>query len=103
MSSPNETSPPDSTPDLRVDLPELPDLIVAKSGKGPVMTTIEEFCKVGPGRSSSHTIGPMRIAYDFYPRCTKHHFGMTCDPVAGYVQVPCIERCAYGRTSVWSA
>ena len=22
------------------------------------------------------------------------HLGMTCDPVAGYVQVPCIERCA---------
>jgi L-serine deaminase len=25
-----------------------------------------------------------------------HHLGMTCDPVAGYVQVPCIERCAFG-------
>src|SRR5678810_1397345 len=24
----------------------------------------------------------------------EHHLGMTCDPVAGYVQVPCIERCA---------
>ena len=27
--------------------------------------------KVGPGPSSSHTIGPMRITYDFYQRCTK--------------------------------
>jgi L-serine dehydratase len=35
------------------------------------MTTIEEFYKVGPGPSSSHTIGPMRITYDFYQRCTK--------------------------------
>jgi L-serine dehydratase len=26
----------------------------------------------------------------------QHHLGMTCDPVAGYVQVPCIERCAFG-------
>ena len=26
----------------------------------------------------------------------EHHLGMTCDPVAGYVQVPCIERCAFG-------
>src|SRR5204862_4194176 len=25
----------------------------------------------GPGPSSSHTIGPMRITYDFYQRCTK--------------------------------
>jgi len=36
-----------------------------------VMTTIDEFYKVGPGPSSSHTIGPMRITYDFYQRCTK--------------------------------
>jgi len=35
------------------------------------MTTIEEFYKVGPGPSSSHTIGPMRITYDFYQRCLK--------------------------------
>ena len=35
------------------------------------MTTLDEFYKVGPGPSSSHTIGPMRITYDFYQRCTK--------------------------------
>jgi L-serine dehydratase len=47
------------------------DLDVVKKAKGPVMTTLEEFYKVGPGPSSSHTIGPMRITYDFYQRCTK--------------------------------
>ncbi|HEY2774933.1 MAG TPA: L-serine ammonia-lyase [Candidatus Binatia bacterium] len=47
------------------------DLDVVKRSKGPVMTTLEEFYKVGPGPSSSHTIGPMRITYDFYQRCTK--------------------------------
>jgi L-serine dehydratase len=47
------------------------DLNVVKKSKGPVMTTLEEFYKVGPGPSSSHTIGPMRITYDFYQRCTK--------------------------------
>jgi L-serine dehydratase len=47
------------------------DLDVKKQTKGPVMTTIDEFYKVGPGPSSSHTIGPMRITYDFYQRCTK--------------------------------
>jgi L-serine dehydratase len=44
---------------------------VVKKGKGPVMTLLDEFYKVGPGPSSSHTIGPMRITYDFYQRCTK--------------------------------
>jgi L-serine dehydratase len=58
-------------------LPPLPasplsqDLNVVKKAKGPVMTTVDEFYKVGPGPSSSHTIGPMRITYDFYQRCTK--------------------------------
>jgi len=48
-----------------------PDLDVVKRSKGPVMTILEEFYKVGPGPSSSHTIGPMRITYDFYQRCSK--------------------------------
>src|SRR5215813_8700175 len=48
-----------------------PNLNVVKKGQGPVMTVLEEFYKVGPGPSSSHTIGPMRITYDFYQRCTK--------------------------------
>src|SRR5947208_4452656 len=38
-----------------------PDLDVVKRSKGPVMTVVDEFYKVGPGPSSSHTIGPMRI------------------------------------------
>jgi L-serine dehydratase len=52
-------------------VPLSPDLDVVKRSKGPVMTTLEEFYKVGPGPSSSHTIGPMRITYDFYQRASK--------------------------------
>ena len=48
-----------------------PDLNIVKEEKGPVLTVLEEFYKVGPGPSSSHTIGPMRITYDFYQRCEK--------------------------------
>jgi L-serine dehydratase len=33
----------------------------------------------------------------------QHHLGLTCDPVAGYVQVPCIERCAFGAVKAWVA
>lgn len=28
----------------------------------------------------------------------EHHLGMTCDPVGGYVQIPCIERNAFAAT-----
>jgi L-serine dehydratase len=52
-------------------VPLAAELDVVKKSKGPVMTTLDEFYKVGPGPSSSHTIGPMRITYDFYQRCTK--------------------------------
>jgi L-serine dehydratase len=58
------TAPPPSVPLSK-------DLDVVKRESKPVMTTIDEFYKVGPGPSSSHTIGPMRITYDFYQRCAK--------------------------------
>jgi L-serine dehydratase len=51
--------------------PLSPDLYVVMQQKGPVLTTVDEFYKVGPGPSSSHTIGPMRITYDFYQRAVK--------------------------------
>jgi L-serine dehydratase len=63
-----EAAKPNGKPDAT---PLSPDLNVVKQSKGPVMTVADEFYKVGPGPSSSHTIGPMRITYDFYQRCTK--------------------------------
>src|ERR1700754_930401 len=46
-------------------------LYVQLASKGPILITADEFYKVGPGPSSSHTIGPMRITYDFYQRAEK--------------------------------
>src|SRR3981189_834056 len=48
-----------------------PELAVVQQSKGPIMTTLEEFYKMGPGPSSSHTMGPMRITYDFFERVSK--------------------------------
>jgi L-serine dehydratase len=66
-----ENLPPATPPPLPAASSLSPDLNVVKKAKGPVMTTIDEFYKVGPGPSSSHTIGPMRITYDFYQRAIK--------------------------------
>ena len=60
-----------SAPPVAPAVPLSDELDVVKKAKGPVMTTLEEFYKVGPGPSSSHTIGPMRITYDFYQRSAK--------------------------------
>jgi L-serine dehydratase len=62
------TTPPPAAPSTP---PLAEDLHVVMKAKGPVLTTVDEFYKVGPGPSSSHTIGPMRITYDFYQRATK--------------------------------
>jgi L-serine dehydratase len=33
----------------------------------------------------------------------EHHLGMTCDPIGGLVQIPCIERNAFGAVKAISA
>lgn len=33
----------------------------------------------------------------------EHHLGLTCDPVCGYVQIPCIERNAVGAVTAYNA
>lgn len=33
----------------------------------------------------------------------EHHLGMTCDPIDGLVQIPCIERNAFGAIKAYSA
>jgi L-serine dehydratase len=58
-------------PQAKSDPPLDKNLNVVKKGQGPVLTVADEFYKVGPGPSSSHTIGPMRITYDFYQRAEK--------------------------------
>ena len=70
-SKPETAEPPPAAALQQVASKVSPDLEVVKKAKAPIMTTLDEFYKVGPGPSSSHTIGPMRITYDFYQRCTK--------------------------------
>jgi L-serine dehydratase len=65
------TATPAAAPAAPSAPPLAEDLYVAMKSKGPILTTVDEFYKVGPGPSSSHTIGPMRITYDFYQRATK--------------------------------
>lgn len=65
--------------------------------------------EVGVGSSMgaamiAQTFGaPPKVVSNAAESALEHHLGMTCDPVAGYVQVPCIERCAYGAVKAWTA
>ena len=45
---------------------------------------------------------PPQVVANGAEAALEHHLGMTCDPVAGYVQIPCIERCAFGAVKSWT-
>jgi L-serine dehydratase len=70
----------------------------------------EGGCQAEIGVASAMGAAFLAQAHDFEPQVVanaaesslQHHLGMTCDPVAGYVQVPCIERCSFGAVKAWT-
>ena len=70
----------------------------------------EGGCQAEIGVASSMGAAMIGAALDAEPlvcanaaeSALEHHLGMTCDPVAGFVQVPCIERCAYGAVKAFT-
>jgi L-serine dehydratase len=74
------------------------------------LAAAEGGCQAEIGVASSMGGALLSQAHDFSNQvianaaesALEHHLGMTCDPVAGYVQIPCIERCAYGAVKAWT-
>ncbi len=88
-----------------------------------------DIFSIGLGPSSSHTMGPMCAACRFAEGvrelnvpsvqvqlygslaqvenaaeiAMEHNLGLTCDPICGLVQVPCIERNAMGAVKAVNA
>jgi L-serine dehydratase len=70
----------------------------------------EGGCQAEVGVASAMGAALIAQAHDESPQVVanaaesslQHHLGMTCDPVAGFVQVPCIERCAFGAVKAWT-
>jgi L-serine dehydratase len=75
------------------------------------LSAAEGGCQAEIGVASAMAAALIATAYDApatvvenaAESALEHHLGMTCDPVAGYVQVPCIERCAFGAVKAWTA
>jgi L-serine dehydratase len=71
----------------------------------------EGGCQSEIGVASAMSAALIAQVYDATPQTVEnaaesaleHHLGLTCDPVAGFVQVPCIERCAFGAVKAWTA
>lgn len=71
----------------------------------------EAGCQAEIGVGSSMAAGAMAdvMGGDALKACAaaesamEHHLGMTCDPVGGVVQIPCIERNAFGAIKAVSA
>jgi L-serine dehydratase len=74
------------------------------------LSAAEGGCQAEIGVASAMGAAMIATAYGDAPQIAangaegalEHHLGMTCDPVAGYVQVPCIERCAFGAVKSWT-
>ncbi|MFA7484076.1 MAG: L-serine ammonia-lyase, iron-sulfur-dependent, subunit alpha, partial [Vulcanimicrobiota bacterium] len=68
-------------------------------------------CQGEVGVASSMAAGGLVAAYGGNNRrvekaaeiAMEHHLGMTCDPIAGLVQIPCIERNAMGSVKAINA
>ena len=75
------------------------------------LSAAEGGCQAEIGVASAMAAALVATAYGASPRVVEnaaesaleHHLGMTCDPVAGFVQIPCIERCAFGAVKAWTA
>jgi L-serine dehydratase len=75
------------------------------------LSAAEGGCQAEIGVASAMAAALVATAHDATARVVEnaaesaleHHLGMTCDPVAGYVQIPCIERCAFGAVKAWTA
>lgn len=46
---------------------------------------------------------PVHVVENAAEIALEHHLGLTCDPVGGYVQIPCIERNAVGAVKAYNA
>ena len=78
--------------------------VVAEVGRQPwivywLMRTSEA---VSPAASQLFGGSPAQIEYAA-EMGLEHHLGMTCDPVCGLVQIPCIERNAYAAARALDA
>jgi L-serine dehydratase len=100
----------------KVDRQKVRDGMLAAAAVGylckhhATLSAAEGGCQAEIGVASSMAAALVATAYDAESRVVEnaaesaleHHLGMTCDPVAGYVQVPCIERCAFGAVKSWT-
>ncbi len=79
--------------------------------KNASISGAEAGCQAEIGSASSMAAAAMATAMgaNAYVACNaaeaamEHHLGLTCDPVSGLVQIPCIERNAFGAIKAISA
>jgi L-serine dehydratase len=101
----------------KIDMQKIREGMLAAAAVGylckhhATLSAAEGGCQAEIGVASAMAAALVATAYDAESRVVEnaaesaleHHLGMTCDPVAGYVQVPCIERCAFGAVKAWTA
>ena len=96
---------------------DLPDFLLTAAAVGGLIkhnasiSGAECGCQAEVGSASAMAAAGLAAVLDGTPRqvenaaeiALEHHLGMTCDPVKGLVQVPCIERNGLGAIKAVSA
>ena len=77
-------------------------IFAVKAAEGGCQAEIGVASGMGGAAIAQAHDDPPQIAANAAGAALEHHLGMTCDPVAGFVQVPCIERCAFGAVKAWT-
>ena len=103
--------------DVHVPLPRLREGILAAAAVGylckhnATLSGAEGGCQAEIGVASAMAAamcaqiygGSVRMVENAAESALEHHLGLTCDPVGGFVQLPCIERCAFGAMKAFTA
>ncbi|MFN7917387.1 MAG: L-serine ammonia-lyase [Vicinamibacterales bacterium] len=112
----SKPSPRSVTPDDGCDDPVVRFLLTASElgclfKKGATISAAMGGCQAEIGVSSAMAAAALAEALGGSPRqalmaaeiAMEHHLGLTCDPVAGLVQIPCIERNTMGAVKAITA
>ena len=71
------------------------------AAEGGCQAEIGVASAMGAAMGSAAHDRPHQVVANAAESSLEHHLGTTCDPVAGFVQIPCIERCAFGAVKAW--
>ena len=77
--------------------------MLSSGAEGGCQAEVGVACSMAAGALTEIMGGTPKQVENAAEIALEHHLGMTCDPVNGLVQVPCIERNGFGAIKAYTA